>query len=154
MRRAFCEGRGGAERVWRTVCRWGTTPLDEARKCGGRTLWALLEEARANELAMFPERGEEVRDKMHPRRCSVFPYHPWRAATGEEQRMEGVVLWIPHTIGSLVASAQEKLDLPGPASRLRLLCEDGARVLDVDMVNDGQKLYLVGGEDGDEKDGQ
>jgi hyperpolarization activated cyclic nucleotide-gated potassium channel 4 len=44
--------------------------------------------------------------------------------------------------------------LPGPASRLRLLCEDGARVLDVDMVNDGQKLYLVGGEDGDQKDGQ
>jgi hyperpolarization activated cyclic nucleotide-gated potassium channel 4 len=106
---------------------------------------------------MFPERGEEVRDKMHPRRCSVFPYHPWRAAgsKGEERRrMEGVVLWIPHTMESLVASAQEKLELPGPASRLRLLCEDGARVLDVDMVNDGQKLYLVGGEDGDQKDGQ
>ena len=61
---------------------------------------------------------------------------------------------IPHTIESLVALAQEKLCLPGPASRLRLLREDGARVLDVDMVNDGQKLYLVGGEDGDQKYGQ
>ncbi|XP_035816039.1 potassium channel KOR1 isoform X5 [Zea mays] len=138
-----------------TTDRWGTTPLDEARKCGGRTLGALLEEARASELSMFPERGEEVRDKVHPRRCSVFPYHPWRASAGEERRAEGVVLWIPHTIESLVASAQEKLGLPGPAaSRLRLLCEDGARVLDVDMVNDGQKLYLVGGEDGDQEGGQ
>ncbi|XP_020395062.1 potassium channel KOR1 isoform X4 [Zea mays] len=147
--------RGRRQRVHHGQCRWGTTPLDEARKCGGRTLGALLEEARASELSMFPERGEEVRDKVHPRRCSVFPYHPWRASAGEERRAEGVVLWIPHTIESLVASAQEKLGLPGPAaSRLRLLCEDGARVLDVDMVNDGQKLYLVGGEDGDQEGGQ
>lgn len=132
--------------------RWGTTPLDEARKCGGQTLGALLERARVDELSRFPERGEEVRDKLHPRRCSVFPYHPWRAGTGEERRREGMVLWVPHTIEGLVASAQEKLGVPGPGSRLRLLCEDGARVLDVDMVNDGQKLYLVGGEDdGDQK---
>ncbi|PUZ61587.1 hypothetical protein GQ55_4G288400 [Panicum hallii var. hallii] len=137
--------------------RWGTTPLDEARKCGGRTLLALLEQARADELSKFPERGEGVRDKMHPRRCSVFPYHPWRAAaaaTGAGRRKEGVVLWIPHTIESLVASAQEKLGVPGPGARLRLLCEDGARVLDVDMVKDGQKLYLVGGEDDDQEDGE
>ncbi|RLN12894.1 potassium channel KOR1 [Panicum miliaceum] len=136
--------------------RWGTTPLDEARKCGGRTLLALLEQARAEELSKFPERGEEVRDKMHPRRCSVFPYHPWRAAagTGTGRRKEGVVLWIPHTIEGLVASAQEKLGVPGPGARLRLLCEDGARVLDVDTVNDGQKLYLVGGEDDDQEDGE
>ncbi|KAG2610439.1 hypothetical protein PVAP13_4KG196250 [Panicum virgatum] len=134
--------------------RWGTTPLDEARKCGGRTLLALLEQARAEELSKFPERGEEVRDKMHPRRCSVFPYHPWRApaGAGAERRKEGVVLWIPHTIEGLVASAQEKLGVPGPGARLRLLCEDGARVLDVDMVNDGQKLYLVGGDDDDDQE--
>ncbi|KAL6605850.1 hypothetical protein ACP70R_041503 [Stipagrostis hirtigluma subsp. patula] len=131
--------------------RWGTTPLDEGRKCGSRALAELLEQARADELARFPERGEEVRDKMHPRRCSVFPYHPWRG--GEGRRKEGVVLWIPHTIEGLVASAQEKLGVPGPAARLRLLCEDGARVLDVDLVSDGQKLYLVGGDD-DEKDGE
>lgn len=177
-----------------TSCRWGTTPLDEGRKCGGRTLAALLDKAKADELAMFPDRSEEVRgkppplirlsrylcknytckvtnelessdedypflfraDKIHPRRCSVFPYHPWQAASGEARRKEGVVLWIPHTIEGLVASAQEKLGVPGPASRMRVLSEDGARVLDVDMVNDGQKLYLVGGEDDDDdkKDGE
>ncbi|KAK3132094.1 hypothetical protein QOZ80_6AG0515690 [Eleusine coracana subsp. coracana] len=138
--------------------RWGTTPLDEGRKCGGRTLAALLDKAKADELATFPDRGEEVRDKVHPRRCSVFPYHPWQQAgnDGEARRKkEGVVLWIPHTIDGLVASAQEKLGVPGPSTRMRLLSEDGARVLDVDMVNDGQKLYLVGGEDNDdEKQGE
>jgi potassium channel len=128
--------------------RWSTTPLDEGRKCGGRTLAVLLEKAMADELAAFPDRGEEVRDKVHPRRCSVFPYHPWQA---RRKKKEGVVLWIPHTVEGLVASAQEKLGVRGHVSQLRLLSEDGARVLDVDMVNDGQKLYLVGGEDdGDE----
>ncbi|KAF8723638.1 hypothetical protein HU200_021595 [Digitaria exilis] len=134
--------------------RWGTTPLDEARKCGGRTLAALLEEARVEELSKFPERGEEVRGKMHPRRCSVFPHHPWRAGGEERRRKEGVILWIPHTIEGLVASAQEKLGVPGERSRMRLLGEDGARVLDVDTVSDGQKLYLVGGEDDDQQDGE
>jgi potassium channel len=133
--------------------RWGTTPLDEGRKCGGRTLVALLDMAKADELAAFPDRGEEVRDKTHPRRCSVFPYHPWGG--GEARRKEGVALWIPHSVDGLVASAQEKLGVPGPVSQLRLLSGDGARVLDVDIVNDGQKLYLVGGDDDDdEKDGE
>ncbi|CAN6164404.1 unnamed protein product [Urochloa humidicola] len=133
--------------------RWGTTPLDEARRCSGRTLLALLEQARADELSKFPERGEEAsRDHRmhHPRRCSVFPYHPWREAAGRPRRKEGVVLWIPHTVEGLVASAQEKLGVPGHGERLRLLSEDGARLVDVDTVSDGQKLYLVGGEDDDE----
>lgn len=126
----------------------------------------LLEQAKAEELSKFPTRGEEVTgkfrslnlceitcklvisdknellfpDKMHPRRCSVFPYHPWDA---DVKRKEGVMLWIPHTIDKLIRSAQEKLSLSG--SCLGLLCEDGARVRDVEMVNDGQKLYLVRG---------
>ncbi|VAI84824.1 potassium channel KOR1 [Triticum aestivum] len=123
--------------------RWGTTPLDEGRKSGSKPLMLLLEQAKADELSKFPARGEEVRDRMHPRRCSVFPNHPWD--DGAERR-EGVTLWIPHTIDGLVRSAQEKLGLSG--SGLRLLGEDGARVQEVDMVHDGQKLYLVGGDDG------
>uniref|UniRef100_A0A0E0PVV4 Potassium channel n=1 Tax=Oryza rufipogon TaxID=4529 RepID=A0A0E0PVV4_ORYRU len=127
--------------------RWGTTPLDEGRRCGSRTMVQLLEAAKSGELSRYPERGEEVRDKMHPRRCSVFPHHPW---DGGERRREGVVVWIPHTIEGLVSSAQEKLGLAGSGEGLRLLGEDGARVLDVDMVHDGQKLYLVGGGGGDD----
>uniref|UniRef100_A0ACD5VC66 Uncharacterized protein n=1 Tax=Avena sativa TaxID=4498 RepID=A0ACD5VC66_AVESA len=121
--------------------RWGTTPLDEGRKSGSKPLMMLLEQAKAEELSKFPARGEEVRDKMHPRRCSVFPNHPW---DDDAKRKEGVALWIPHTIDGLIRSAQEKLSFSG--SCLRLLGEDGARVQDVDMVHDGQKLYLVGGD--------
>ncbi|KQK18735.1 potassium channel KOR1 [Brachypodium distachyon] len=123
-----------------TTDRWGITPLDEGRKSGSKPLIMLLEQAKAEELSKFPTRGEEVTDKMHPRRCSVFPYHPWDA---DVKRKEGVMLWIPHTIDKLIRSAQEKLSLSG--SCLGLLCEDGARVRDVEMVNDGQKLYLVRG---------
>jgi hyperpolarization activated cyclic nucleotide-gated potassium channel 4 len=129
----------------------------------------LLEQAKARELSKFPARGEEVRgkfrssnfcqitahvfhfltytktilltDKMHPRRCSVFPNHPWDA---DANRKEGVALWIPHTIDGLIRAAQEKLSLS--SSCQRLFGEDGARVHDVDMVHDGQKLYLVGGD--------
>ncbi|CAM0913378.1 unnamed protein product [Alopecurus aequalis] len=122
-----------------TTDRWGTTPLDEGHKYGRRPLMLLLEQAKAEELSKFPARGEEVRDSVHPRRCSVFPNHPWDA---DARCKEGVVLWIPRTVDGLIKSAQEKLSLSG--SCLRLLGDDGARVQDVDMVHDGQKLYLVG----------
>ncbi|XP_048542687.1 potassium channel KOR1-like isoform X2 [Triticum urartu] len=122
--------------------RRGTTPLDEGHKSGSKPLIMLLEQAKADELSKFPTRGEEVRDKMHTRRCSVFPYHPWDT---DAKRKEGVMLWIPHTINELIGSAQEKLGLS--SSCMRLLCQDGATVQDVDMVNDGQKLYLVGDKD-------
>ncbi|KAM0917953.1 hypothetical protein ACQ4PT_009343 [Festuca glaucescens] len=122
-----------------TTDRWGTTPLDEGRKYGRRPLMMLLEQAKADELSKFPARGDEVRDTLHPRRCSVFPNHPWDT---DSEREEGVVLWIPHTIDGLIRSAQEKLSLS--SSCLRLLGEDGARVQDVNMVHDGQKLYLIG----------
>ncbi|XP_047065404.1 potassium channel KOR1-like isoform X2 [Lolium rigidum] len=122
--------------------RRGTTPLDEARESGSKPLMRLLEQAKAAELSKFPTRGEEVRNKMHPRRCPVFPYHPWDA---DAKRKEGVVMWIPHTIEGFIRSAQEKLGLSG--SCIRLLSEDGATVQDIDMINDGQKLYLVRDED-------
>ncbi|XP_044959102.1 potassium channel KOR1-like [Hordeum vulgare subsp. vulgare] len=122
--------------------RRGTTPLDEGRMTGSKPLIMLLEQAKAEELAKFPTRGEKVKDEVHQRLCSVFPYHPWNTNV---KRKEGVMLWIPHTMSELIRSAQEKLGLSGPC--LRLLCEDGAAVQEVDMVIEGQKLYLVGDED-------
>ncbi|XP_072953068.1 potassium channel KOR1-like isoform X1 [Typha angustifolia] len=120
-----------------TMDRWGTTPLDEGRKCGSKSLMMLLENAKVDELSKFPGRSEELRDKMHPRHCSVFPYHPWDP---KEKRKEGVVLWIPQTIEDLIKSCQEKLNC---SSGSHLLSEDGARILDVDTISNGQKLYLV-----------
>ncbi|VAI72669.1 unnamed protein product [Triticum turgidum subsp. durum] len=88
------------------------------------------------------DEGRKSGNKIHQRLCSVFPCHPLNT---DAKRKEGVMLWIPHTMNELIRSAQEKLGLSG--SRLRLLCEDGAAVQEVDMVIDGQKLYLVGDED-------
>ncbi|EHA8592606.1 Potassium channel KOR1 [Cocos nucifera] len=117
--------------------RWGATPLDEGRKCGNRSLMLLLEGAKSDELSKFPERAREVQDKMHPRRCTVFPFHAWDPK--EARRREGVVLWIPCTVEKLIRSAREQLKSSGS----RILSEDGGRILDVDMISDGQKLYLV-----------
>ncbi|XP_008795354.1 potassium channel KOR1 isoform X2 [Phoenix dactylifera] len=116
--------------------RWGATPLDEARKSGNKSLMLLLEGAKSDELSKFPERAREVQDKMHPRRCTVFPFHPWDS---KEERREGVMLWIPCTMEKLIRSSREQLKSSGS----RILSEDGARILDVDMISDGQKLYLV-----------
>lgn len=121
--------------------RWGNTPLVEARKSGSRHLIRLMEEAKSEELSKFPgERGQEIQDKMHPRKCTVFPFHPWGP---EEKRREGVVLWIPRMMEELIRTAQEKLRCSGTS----ILSEDGGRVHDVDMISDNQKLYLVTDQD-------
>ncbi|KAL0924588.1 hypothetical protein M5K25_005430 [Dendrobium thyrsiflorum] len=43
------------------VDRWGTTPLDEARKRGSSSFIKLFENAKSEELLKFPDRSQEVR---------------------------------------------------------------------------------------------
>ncbi|XVF23160.1 hypothetical protein REPUB_Repub13aG0013300 [Reevesia pubescens] len=121
-----------------TKDRWGNTPLDEARMCGNKILIKLLEDAKSTQLSEFPYCSKEITDKMHPKKCTVFPFHPWDA---KQQRRHGIVLWIPQTIEELVKTAAEQLDFPGGYC---ILSEDAGKILDVDMINDGQKLYLIG----------
>jgi ankyrin repeat protein len=52
--------------------RWGNTPLDEGRMCGNINMIKLLEEYKSSQLSEFPDRGQEITDKMHPRKCTVF----------------------------------------------------------------------------------
>ncbi|CAA7400838.1 unnamed protein product [Spirodela intermedia] len=117
-----------------TEDRWGNTPLDEARKCGSKVMIKLLDDAKFSELTEFPERLKEIH-KTHPVRCTVFPFHPWGPREG---RREGIVMWVPRSIEELVKAAQEKLGCSG----WRILSEDGGRIPDVEMISDGQKLYL------------
>lgn len=80
---------------------------------------------------------------MHPKKSTVFPFHPWDLDAAKEQRRRyGIVLWIPDTIEELVKTASEHLEFPDGS--YILLSEDAGKIIDVDMINDGQKLYLIG----------
>lgn len=51
------------------------------------------------------------------------------------------MLWVPHTIEELIRAASEQLDI---SSCSCILSEAGGKILDVDMINDDQKLHIVG----------
>ncbi|XP_059307226.1 potassium channel SKOR-like isoform X2 [Lycium ferocissimum] len=117
--------------------RWGNTPIDEARVSGNKQMIGILEEAKSAQLSEFPDFPHEISDKLRPRKCTVFPFHPWES---KDLRKHGVVLWIPQTIEGLVTTASEQLDIPSGSC---ILSEDAGKILDVDMIVDGQKLYLI-----------
>lgn len=62
----------------------------------------------------------------------MFPFHPWDP---KEHRRNGIVLWVPHTIEELIKTAI--------SSDSCILSEDAAKITDVSMIKDDQKLYLV-----------
>lgn len=68
----------------------------------------------------------------------MFPFHPWDP---DEDRKSGIVLWVPHTIEELIIKAASQLEFSNASC---ILSEDGGKIFDVDLINDGQKLYLVG----------
>ncbi|KAM1601417.1 hypothetical protein ACFXTN_023741 [Malus domestica] len=119
--------------------RWGNTPLDESRMCGNKNLIKLLEEAKSAQSIEFPYNAQENTDKMHRKKCTVYPFHPWES---KQERRPGIVLWVPTTIGELIRTAGEQLEFSSSSSCI-ILTEDAGKILDVDLINDGQKLYLV-----------
>ncbi|KAH7850158.1 hypothetical protein Vadar_028612 [Vaccinium darrowii] len=117
--------------------RWGNTPLSEARMYGNNNLIKLLEEAKSNHLSEFPNSSQETIDKVHRRKCTVFQSHPWDP---KDQKKHGIVLWVPETIEELIKTAAQQLDFPSGSC---ILSEDAGRILDVDLISDCQKLYLI-----------
>ncbi|PKA47189.1 Potassium channel KOR1 [Apostasia shenzhenica] len=115
--------------------RWGMTPLDEARKRGSSSIIKLLEDAECEELIKLPNRSRDIREKTQRYKCTVFPYHPWGP---RDERREGIVIWVPRTIEELIRSAEELLE----CSASCILSEDGGKILDADLISDGQSLYL------------
>ncbi|GMP25662.1 hypothetical protein CsSME_00002422 [Camellia sinensis var. sinensis] len=118
--------------------RWGNTPLDDAQMCGNKNLIKLLEDAKSTQLSQFPSCSQEITDKVHKRKCTVFPFHPWDP---KEKGKHGIVLWVPQKIEELIKTAAEQLDFA--CSFCILLSEDAGKIVDVDMIRDGQKLYLI-----------
>ncbi|XP_010670208.1 potassium channel SKOR isoform X2 [Beta vulgaris subsp. vulgaris] len=117
--------------------RQGKTPMDEARMCGHNNLIKLLEDAKLAQLSQSSADIEDMSDKTLHKKCIVFPFHPWET---KENRRTGIVLWVPRTIDELVKIASEKLNFPTGSC---ILSDDGGKILDVDLVDNGQKLYLI-----------
>lgn len=115
--------------------RWGNTPLDEARIGGNKNLIQLLENAKNDQLTKFPNCSVACQDR--PRKCSVFPFQSWDHT---EERRLGAVLWIPQNIEELVEMAKKELNLQGSYC---IITEEGGKILDLDMICDDQKLYLM-----------
>lgn len=67
----------------------------------------------------------------------MFPFHPWDS---EEKRRPGVVIWIPLSIEELIIVSSEQLQISGECC---ILSEDGGKILDIRMIDECQKLYLV-----------
>ncbi|CAM8924699.1 unnamed protein product [Rhodiola kirilowii] len=116
--------------------RWGHTPLDEAKICGNKSLLKLLEDAKSSESTNY---SEEIIEKIYPIKCTVFPFHPWDP---KEEKRNGIVLRIPHSIQALIQEAADHLNCSSDA-QLFVLSEDAGKIIDVDLIRDGQKLYLV-----------
>ncbi|XP_026443330.1 potassium channel SKOR-like [Papaver somniferum] len=130
---------GGASVLTRD--RWGNTPVDEGCTSGNKKLVMLLEEAELAELSKASASDStseiQVTNKVKPRKCTVFPFHPWDP---KEKRKEGVVLWIPTSVDGLISMASEHLQFSDGS---RILSEDGGKILDIETIHDGQKLHLV-----------
>lgn len=78
-----------------------------------------------------------ITEKIHLRKCTVYPIHPWEP---KDLRKHGVVLWVPTSMEELVTAASEQLNF---SSGSCILSEDAGKILDIDMISDGQKLYLI-----------
>lgn len=74
---------------------------------------------------------------MSRKKCTVFPFHPEES---KDVKKPGVVLWVPGSVEELVKTGSEQLSLPSGSF---ILTEDGGKIIDVDTINDGQKLYLI-----------
>lgn len=119
------------------VDRWGKSPLDEARVGGNKNLIKLLEDAKGSQLSEFSPSFGRSQDEGQRVRCRVFASEPNDL---KDERRRGVVLWVPQSLDELINTAKEQLRV---SSANCVVSEDGAKILDTNMISDGQKLFLV-----------
>lgn len=74
---------------------------------------------------------------MQRKKCIIFPFDPWHT---NEDRRQGIVLWVPQTTEELIKTAMQQFKFSGVYC---ILSENGGKIIDVDMISDGAKLFLV-----------
>lgn len=134
--------------------------------CGNKKLIKLLQDSKIAQSSIYPSSSHELQgtriiffrlynsktgfcnqllskteERIERRKCTVFPFHP-REAKEVRSRKHGVVVWIPRDLQKLLETAAQELGLSDEASVV-ILSEDEARFTDIDMISDGQKLYLI-----------
>ncbi|KAK6794848.1 hypothetical protein RDI58_008301 [Solanum bulbocastanum] len=119
------------------VDRWGKSPLDEARVGGNKNLIKLLEDAKGSQLSEFSPSFGRSQDEGQRVRCTVFASEPNDL---KDERRRGVVLWVPQSLDELINAAKEQLRVSSANS---VVSEEGAKILDTNMISDCQKLFLV-----------
>lgn len=77
--------------------------------------------------------------KMTRKKCTVYAHYPWDHS--KEERRQGVVMWIPESMEELIKEAKKHLKCP--AGSCILLSENGGRILDINMISNDQRLFLV-----------
>ncbi|KAH0881673.1 hypothetical protein HID58_069067 [Brassica napus] len=115
------------------------TPLHVASSEGLYLLARQLVEADAktSQMSSFLNSSKEIKDKVYKKKCTVYSSHP---NDSKEKRRRGIVLWVPRSIEELVRTAAEQLNFPEASC---VLSEDEGKIIDVELISDGQKLYLT-----------
>lgn len=80
-------------------------------------------------------------DKIPRKRCTVYAFQPWEEP--KDQNKFGVVLWVPDTTDELMKTAADHLKLDLPLASCILVTKDLGKIVDVEIIIDGQKLYLI-----------
>ena len=75
-------------------------------------------------------------DEIPRKKCTVFPFHP-----SDQNKREGIVLWVLQSIEELVKAAKKHLKCHDASC---ILSENGCKILDVTMISNNEKLFLVG----------
>ncbi|KAE8676149.1 Potassium channel SKOR [Hibiscus syriacus] len=140
--------------------KFGNTPLLEAIKHGHDKVTCLLVGAGAllsmDDAGCFPCMTVARRDldllnralaggidpnaksEMWKEKCTVFPFHPWNE---KEEKRRGVVLWVAQSMNELIKEAKEQFEYGD--GYWCILSEDAAKIPDIKMISNDQKLYLV-----------
>ncbi|KAI3813789.1 hypothetical protein L1987_18524 [Smallanthus sonchifolius] len=120
------------------------TPLHVAVSHGSYIIVKLLVEAGASVLSK--ERwGNTPLDEGRMSGNKMFDQITRRSkicSVVRTSRRFGVVVWIPRTIDELIKVSAEQLKL-NVHPTCCIVTEDAGKILDVDMITDGQKLYLI-----------
>ena len=82
-----------------------------------------------------------VTDRKAGRKCTIYPFQPWELP--KDQNKYGVVLWVPDTIDELIETAVDHLKLDLSPNSCIIVTADAGKIVDVDMIANGQKLYLI-----------